>query len=305
MGAVRDFTYSVKQELLETMREIQEQDKGFWLLDSLFDAISDISIPGDIASYQGDIEAYHRAMLDKKNTSAEHLEAIWAKVYEVDNAYSRNFQDLASSINMLKAVFDGLSDALSPHHPGTNGIPALFVSPDELAGYLRPYEDPEHVADRRMQGEIQKLLGEERFSKAKWDAADEEERKRMLQEFHDEVRLIMGTDAAPDIVFAPIEQREGGLVIAGNYSYETRQITINSDLLTADNSYNLFYTVPHENRHAYQHEIAANSGCHIVSDETRTEWVENLRNIIESKNDQQGYLNQPLERDARSFAGQS
>ena len=299
MGFVRDFTGTAKQGLLETMQEIEEQDNSFWIFSGLFDAISSASICENIAFYQGDIDAYHRAMLDKKNTSVEQLQVIWTNVYEVDGRYARSFQDLADRATALKAVFDGLADALDPNYPGANGVPALFGPRNGLKGFLKTYESPEYAADHRMQDEALALLKDDpRFSRETWDAADEAERQRILQEYYDKISKIMGTDAAPEIAFEPLESYRGV------YDPGSRQIKINSDLLLDSNSYILFRTVMHENRHAYQYETIDNPGCHIVSDDTRRVWRNNRYAYIKYQDDPQGYFEQPLEWDARGFAGQ-
>ena len=301
MGSVRDFTDPVKQELMSAMQEIDEQDRGFWIFGGLFDGISDLFISEDIACYQGDIQAYHRAMLDKKNTSAEQLEAIWAKVYEIDGRQARNFQDLAECIDVLRHVLDGLSDALDPANPVGNGIPAMLRDLDTWGKFHRQYQNPEYVADHRMQDEVAELLRQDRFSRQTWDAADVAERERILQEFHDEVRRIMGNDANPDLVLKPIAPR-GSVPIGGQYEHGSRQIEINSDLLAVGNSHNLLNTVAHENRHAFQHEVVDNPGRHLVSDETRAIWNDSFSNPIRPEKDPEGYWEMPTEWDARGFA---
>jgi hypothetical protein len=150
-----------------------------------------------------------------------------------------------------------------------------------------------------MQDEIEELLRQERFSEATWNAADAAERERILQEYHDEVRKIMGTDVNPDLVFEPSPNGE-----VGGW-YKSGQITINSDSLTAPDSYSLLTYVIHENRHAFQHEAVDNPGRHIVSNETRAIWGDSFEHGIQLKDDPQGYWEMPTEWDARGFASQN
>jgi hypothetical protein len=149
-----------------------------------------------------------------------------------------------------------------------------------------------------MQDEIEELLRQERFSEATWNAADAAERERILQEYHDEVRRIMGTDVNPDLVFGPLP-----IPLYGRYEHRTRQITIDGNSLAEANGYDAFDTIVHENRHAFQAEAVDGSGHHIVSDETRAIWTESFSRRIRN-DDYQGQLELPTEWDARGFASE-
>lgn len=76
MSPKRDFTSTVKDTLEKNMQDIAEEDEKYWFLPGLIDNIQDLFIAGDIASYEGDIQAYHRSILDKKNTSKEQQKIL-------------------------------------------------------------------------------------------------------------------------------------------------------------------------------------------------------------------------------------
>ena len=301
---LRDFSESTRQTLLDAIKEAEAQDT-IWLLSSIGDFFSDLSIDGDINSYEGDIQEYHWKIVDKKNTTATKLQEIWDNVYAVDNQHATSFQNLAAQALDLTAGIRSLCSALDPTAPGQNGIPGILHSPESLKNMLRPFNSAEYTADHKMQQRIQDLYKEERFSRKTWNDATPEERQQILQELYDEVQEIMGTDAVADINFEALGA-PGSITLYGNYRHDKKQITLNSDLLSdASRSYHFLKTVPHELRHAYQNETVDAPGHHIVSEETRQVWDDNIEDYVSVRaGGMDAYQEQPIEWDARGFAGQ-
>ena len=61
----------------------------------------------------------------------------------------------------------------------------------------------------------------------------------------------------------------------------------------------------HEMRHAYQHAVVDNPDQYKVSAETRQEWADNFNDYKNAKKyGYKTYVEQPIEYDAKRFAGQ-
>jgi len=122
-----------------------------------------------------------------------------------------------------------------------------------------------------------------------------------------------------EAVFAKMNLSISGIgfdaVDGGGYDPDTREITISNFSLTNFFSYELTDTIIHEARHAYQHEAVLNPSKHIVSQQTRQQWGNNLASfpanyheypIISAPNYAkllELYYTQPIEWDAYSFEG--
>ena len=64
-------------------------------------------------------------------------------------------------------------------------------------------------------------------------------------------------------------------------------------------------TMIHEMRHAYQHAVVNNPDKFNVSEETRKQWAANFNDYKSAKTDgYDAYVEQPIEYDAKRFAGQ-
>ena len=175
---IRDFTAATKATLLSAMKEIEEQDKRFWIFSGVIDTVDDWFIKDKVSAYEGDIAAYHKAILDKKDTSKAQLEAIWRDVYQVDGQYARDFQGMSDHIADLTSSVQSLTDALNPEAPSaTGGIPAILRSPDELKSILKPFRSTEYTIDHRMQEQVFAILAEDRFSRETWNNATVAERE--------------------------------------------------------------------------------------------------------------------------------
>ena len=306
MGTERDFSSSAKENLYASMRDIEDENQL-----GLFDWISDFSIPEDIASYQEDIAAYHRSILDKKNTSAAQLDAIWTNVYEVDANSAQNFQKASESIASLCADFQKLADALNPQSPSSvNGVPMLLRGSDWLTFASAASE---RAADLKMQEQYLALLEEERFSRAVWDAATEEERKALLQKFYVEVQGILGTSAEVELHFGRLglvdnskPRSQENTYRGGQYLDSENRVEINTDMMMdSELGYQSYRLIAHELRHCYQYETTSNSWSHNVSKITREIWANNQlpENIKSVENGEDEYRTQPIEWDAYGFAG--
>lgn len=164
----------------------------------------------------------------------------------------------------------------------------------------------ENEADLRMKKELWKVLQDDKYSQENWDNATIDERKQLLQDYMYEVAKIYGLqDVNLEIVWDDTLTYEDDTISWGNYCHSTHTVTLNANALTDSvgswDSYDMFETVSHELRHAYQHEAIDHPDDYMVSPETIQEWKDNFDDYTKSSEDYQKYRDQPVERDARSF----
>lgn len=69
------------------------------------------------------------------------------------------------------------------------------------------------------------------------------------------------------------------------------------------NSYELLNTVVHETRHAYQHAAIDNPNLYVVSNETISQWKNNIDDYTKPVEGYNSYYEQPIEWDANGFVG--
>lgn len=179
-------------------------------------------------------------------------------------------------------------------------------------------QEKEH--DKYMRSQIDNVLDRDRFKKSTWKKASVEERKKILNEFLQQVAGIMGIPIGQINFFYSESRTEGGntYYTLGSYNPGRHQVSINEWVLEQSNlnSYSLMKTIVHEMRHAYQHAACQNPEAFNVSPETIAQWqdsFDNYRSSTDFQNDfgmspsdaHQAYKDQAVERDAREFAGQS
>jgi len=131
MSIIRDFTDEKRKELENIIREemfVNEPVYGN-------DWKQDLFIKGRIEDYQGDIEAYHKGILDKKNTTLEQLEQIFIRVNKIDEEYSRKFMTHAENLKNIAKCFDRLSEMLNPN-PVDGGEMMLSRPTEYVSSYL-------------------------------------------------------------------------------------------------------------------------------------------------------------------------
>lgn len=92
---------------------------------------------------------------------------------------------------------------------------------------------------------------------------------------------------------------------AGYYNEEHQGIAINELFLASDNDYVLrvmINTIVHECKHAMQWDAASGRNKHGYSDALIAEWKRNFDDYISPEESDEGYVKQPVEWDASSFA---
>lgn len=92
---------------------------------------------------------------------------------------------------------------------------------------------------------------------------------------------------------------------AGVYSEKVMGIAMNEVFLASDNDYVLYFminTIVHECKHAMQWDAVQGRNTHGYSVELIEKWRRNFNDYIEPIESDEGYLKQPVEWDASSFA---
>ena len=160
--------------------------------------------------------------------------------------------------------------------------------------------------DHHMQTNALRLRQTGSSSEEAWDrlGQDVEGKKCLLKGLLINVNTILGTNVAGEIEYF----RDESLRTRGYYNPETNRVYINECFLTADYGYQVSKTVIHEMRHAYQKYAIMHPERVLVSRETIEAWAGN-QPPLNYKSMNAGYtfeeyVGQPVEWDAKSFAGQ-
>ena len=194
----------------------------------------------------------------------------------------------------------------------------LGFIPDKDTTEITKAQEKAH--DKYMRGQINQILKRDRFSESTWKKASVEERKAILNEYLQEVAAVLGLSIGKINFTYKKGRTENGVIYynMGSYSDTLNRVSINQWVLEnpSIDSYELMSTIVHEMRHAYQHAACENPENFNVSRETIEQWQESFdhyRSTSEYARDYgmtqseayRAYRNQAVERDARSFAGQS
>ena len=160
----------------------------------------------------------------------------------------------------------------------------------------------EYLIDHYLSEACQDLLTQPKYSEAAWKKATPEERKKMMNDFLVEINEYMGTNVVTTIDFHSLSKNT-----TGGYYNGTNSIELNSDYLREQDYDLMMRTVIHEMRHCYQHTATEHPEQFLVSAQTLEKWRqnfprENYKTV--SKDGYAAYVQQPIEWDAKNFAGQ-
>lgn len=120
-------------------------------------------------------------------------------------------------------------------------------------------------------------------------------RCEIASSFYDEVKEKMGIDA--ELTFANKPPHE-----LGGYNPGTNRIELNSNYLEKQDCEELFNTILHESRHAFQNKCIENPNSVTVKNNVIEVWRDNFENYISPQFDFEAYENQEIEKDANYFA---
>ncbi len=133
--------------------------------------------------------------------------------------------------------------------------------------------------------------------------ASNKERIDLMTDFANALAKEYGLDIAIDITVSDASN-------CGFYNWNEKKAVFNIALMMMDkNNEHFAYcvretidTVVHELRHAVQHKSIQEENFWNVDEERRIAWANNALNYINSFVDRRGYVSQPLEKDAYTFA---
>ena len=105
---LRDFSDEAKQKLLQYVKDVTSTTT--W--DTITDFFGDIglTVQGwfgklDIQNYVNDVDAYHKKILDKNDTTTQQIETIFTDVQAVDTKYiSVVSQQISCGNNIIKLI---------------------------------------------------------------------------------------------------------------------------------------------------------------------------------------------------------
>ena len=129
------------------------------------------------------------------------------------------------------------------------------------------------------------------------------DRIKAAEEFAKKLAVLYGLDIQIDV---NIDDPSA----CGAYFWGEKAIRLNLVELMVDGKspdfaphiMNFIDTVIHEERHAVQHRALMEPGFWEIDEETRGRWAWNLEHYIRPEVDVEGYVKQPIERDAFTFA---
>lgn len=123
----RDFSESSKANLIGLVSEVEnEKLSSFtdWIGDRWYDFESWIG-KLNIRNYINNVNAYHKKVIDKNNTTKQQIENIFSNVATVDNSYKNLFSCLNTQLQQWQRYIGELSQVVAP----TNGrFDANYIS---------------------------------------------------------------------------------------------------------------------------------------------------------------------------------
>lgn len=182
-----------------------------------------------------------------------------------------------------------------------------LLGEDKTTAFMATTEVQHEVSDKELQWKIERIMNTEYFSKETWNRSSAEERRHILQDYMQDVSRILGVHVKKKVKFFD-EEPADGILTNGYYDASQNRIYINEyvmNLYPPENSYYLMTTIVHELRHAYQSQAMKKPTEFQVDQETLDQWEDNLKNYQSNLTEGfQSYQKQPVEADARIFAGQ-
>lgn len=135
--------------------------------------------------------------------------------------------------------------------------------------------------------------------------ASNKDRITLMTEFAERLAKQYGLDIEVDVTVSKVEN-------CGAYNWKERKAIFNIALLMVDGQNEKFDycvrevldTIVHELRHAVQHKAVERPGFWDVEEERRLAWANNMApgNYIGANTNIRAYANQPIEKDAVTFA---
>lgn len=272
-----------------------------------------------------------KAISDKMIESASRLETFSEALEYIRNQYLRSEQMIINSDAPAETMgSDALKDAAAALalflKQVLKGVRDWMVEVGLVPAEKQTRVDGKAVTkhqemeqDLYMKQQIAKIRENSMYSEQNWKNASPEERQKLLKNYIKEITAILGLNIT-DIDFSDYEPMDkDGYATMGYYNPKDDSVHINPWIIAEGDangfkSYNLYTTVAHELRHAYQHAACNDHSRFVVTDETIASWQKSIDEYKSTEGFEKGgmshddaykaYRNQTIERDARWFAGQ-
>ena len=272
------------------------------LSDKLKDVNNNLGIMGSQSSQiRAALNGINQSLLD----DAAKASSFHGALLKIANAYKQNEKEI---LGMSSGILTGSKDMQDVAGSGEFGYINSFSRLIETLELISRYWDDEEklneaIHDRYMSYSAQDLLKKTAYSEETWNKASLEERKEMLVSFLAELNALMGINVAY-CEFSHLKEST-----RGQYSNKKNIVRINLDYIDPakenSDSYKIMRTMIHEMRHAYQKAVVDHPDQYKVSAETRQQWADNFNDYKDPyKDGYDAYVEQPIEYDAKSFAGQ-
>lgn len=145
----RDFSAAAKADLKETIKQVEnEKWSNFtdWFGDRWYD-FEDLIGALDAKKSIDNINAYHKKVLDKNNTSKTEIDNIFNSVYNVSSTYSVRFSAIKSQLESFNNLVLGMAELINPN----NGYAPEKIS-DSLSSLFSEYNIESEIFNK-LQGD--------------------------------------------------------------------------------------------------------------------------------------------------------
>ena len=113
---VRDFTEQARQELLDLVEQVEKEkwcDFTDWLGDRWYDFQEWIG-KLDIKNYVDNVNAYHKKVIDKNNTTRQEINRIFQNIKAVSTEYPQRINAIHKNIYEFEKANKILEETISP-----------------------------------------------------------------------------------------------------------------------------------------------------------------------------------------------
>ena len=292
-------TIAVSQEIVDIAKRI----------DNMKSSIANVELDFMGSNrYRSSIESSINSVLDSVANEAASMNSLGEALSVIANKYRETENDICGATEYEDNSYFSSQESSSKGKDKRNIWQKFWdwLTRKSTDDYDTTSHEQEKAADLAMKRRLWQTLQNEKYSQSNWDRSSVEERKKILQDYMDEVIEIYGLKhVKKQIRWDDSATYTDTRITWGYYNNGTHRVTLNEQALSDSrgnwDSYDLLETVSHELRHAYQHEAVNHPTDYMVSQETIDIWRDNFRNYIQADDDYEGYLAQAIEVDARDF----
>lgn len=178
---------------------------------------------------------------------------------------------------------------------------------------MSPQVDPEYqptATDQSYINQIREYLVNQypEGIETRWKDSSLNGRLNDVEVFTQQVAEILQLDQIKIMYVTGTELKQAGVseTICGFYQGEKNVMYLNVEYINCNNTeiwVDVFDTILHELRHGYQYQQITLGEQSEVDEATRNRWADNIVNYVPAAQNPRQYFTQPIEQDARCFAG--